>query len=87
MDPLVVLPAIVVIGLVMVVIPVIAATAWAARSARPVTCPQTGGLVEVRIAPGRAVLGLVAQARQHVVACDLWPRASCDHGCELAIVI
>lgn len=86
MDPEVVIPEVVAIGLGYVLLPAMAVHALGARRPHPVTCPENGAEAIVRLDPKRAVRALFSGAPQRVVACSRWPeRSGCDRACEAAV--
>jgi hypothetical protein len=87
MDPEVVIPEVVAIGLGYVVAPAILVAMADARSSRSVTCPENGQAATVRLDPKRAVLGFFTDAAPRVCGCSRWPeRAGCNRVCEAELV-
>ncbi|MFO0758488.1 MAG: hypothetical protein U0359_18490 [Byssovorax sp.] len=83
MDPEVVLPAVVAIGVGFVVLPMMGMQAAAARSPLPVICPDNGKEEHVRVGMKRALLSIFTDGPQEVVGCSRWPgKQDCDHACE-----
>lgn len=87
MDPEIVIPTILAIGIAYVVLPTMAIAAADASGPRMVRCPESAGPAAVRIDQRRAMLRMFNDACQRVTACSRWPeRAGCDRACESAIV-
>lgn len=82
-DPLLVAFAIVALGLLYVVMPVVVEAFLRFRRPRPLRCPQTGSQVRVSLAAGRAGLtSAFGSPRLRVAACSLWPeKQGCEQGC------
>jgi hypothetical protein len=86
MDPHIVLPEVIGIGLGFVVLPAIAIEMTTAGAPHPLACPRDGQAAEVRLDRKRAALALFTDARQRVSGCSLWPeRAECDRACEATL--
>lgn len=83
MDPEVVLPAVVGIGVGFVVLPMMGMQAAAARWPQPVVCPDNGKEEQVRVGMKRALLSIFTDGPQKVVDCSRWPeKCDCDRACE-----
>jgi hypothetical protein len=86
MDPQIVLPEVIAIGLGFVVLPAIAIEMGTAGGPHPVACPRDGQGAVVRLDRKRAALALFTDARNRVKGCSLWPeRTGCDRACEAAL--
>jgi hypothetical protein len=86
MDPEIVLPSVVGIGLTFVVVPAIAIAAADAHAKHLVVCPENGAEATVRLDAKRAVSVLFRGGAQRVCACSRWPdRTGCDRACEAQI--
>src|SRR5687768_10323115 len=91
MDPGLVLPALALIALGYVVVPVLLIALYDAQrdTFQPVSvaCPRDLAPAEVLIDPSRLALGRYLGVAQQVTLCDLWPDriGGCDRGCERSI--
>jgi hypothetical protein len=83
MDPGIVIPEMIGIGLAYAVIPAAVIGASAALQPQRVTCPENGEAAAVRLDFKRAALSLFADGRHRVRGCSRWPaRAGGDRACE-----
>jgi hypothetical protein len=86
MDPEVVLPAIMGIGVGFVVLPMMGMQAAAARWPQTVTCPDNGKEEQVRLGMKRALLTVFTDGQQRVTDCSRWPeKCDCNRACEAAL--
>ena len=86
MDPSMVIPEVVGIGLFYGLLPAIAIQAGAARRPRLVACPADGTSAAVRLDVGQAVRALFTDDPPRVTDCSHWPeRAGCDRACEACV--
>lgn len=86
MDPSVVIPSVVGIGLLYAVAPAAVVAATAARKPHLVLCPDNGQSETVRLDPVRAVRSFFGGGAQRVTSCSRWPeKAGCDRACEACL--
>lgn len=83
MDPVVVLPLLIAIGVIFVMVPVGLAVYAHYRRQKLVRCPETDGDAAVLIAAGRAGIAAAFGGRSlRAVSCSLWPeRRACGQAC------
>ena len=81
--PLLVILAVLAVGVLLVVVPVVLTTLSENREPRAVACPVTRGPATITVDAGRAAR-TAAFGRMHlsVAECSLWPeREGCAQGC------
>lgn len=82
MNAWVVLSAVLVIVLVAVVTPVAVSVFRDWRRPWRLSCPQTGAVAQIEVAPGEAALAEVLGRRPEIARCSLWPRLlACRQDC------
>ena len=83
MDPWVVLPALVVLAVVFVVVPVGAATFTHWRRPFRLTCPRAGAEAQIKVGATRAaVLAVLGRGVSGIERCSLWPTVQgCREDC------
>ena len=81
--PLITAAAIVSLGVLYVLFPMVVHTFQRYRNKRVVQCPETREMVEVDIDAGRAAFSSAfGRPRLTIKDCTLWPkRKDCDQGC------
>jgi hypothetical protein len=81
--PWIVLVAVLAVGLLYVLMPLVADTFRRFRSPRTLSCPETGGTAEIGIDASRAALSsAVGRPLLRVKTCSLWPeRDRCKQDC------
>lgn len=85
MDPAIVIPEVLLIGLFYLVIPA-ALIGALAGGRRDVRCPVDATPAELRLDRGRTALRVFADAPHCATECSLWPeRAGCDRACLAAL--
>lgn len=82
-QPWIVLAAIVAVGVLYVLLPVVAGVYRRYRAPRALRCPETGETAEVGVDARRAALGAAfGEPRLRVARCSRWPeRHGCDEAC------
>lgn len=80
------LVAIVAVGVLLVIVPVVMDTYFRFREKRTVGCPRTGLAAEVQVDPWHAaVTSIPGPPRMHVAGCTLWPtHERCGQECVAA---
>lgn len=74
MDPWVVLPAVIVVALIFVVVPVAVVTFVHWRRPLRLTCPRAGSEAQIRVSAARAaVAAVLARGAPGIERCSLWP--------------
>jgi hypothetical protein len=86
--PVLVILAVLGIGLLFVVLPVVLTTLSEHREPRRVVCPATGGPATISVDAGRAArTAAFGRVRLSVEKCTLWPeRQSCSRACLSPLV-
>jgi hypothetical protein len=81
--PWIVLVAVLAVGLLYVLMPLVADTFRRFRSPRMLSCPETGGNAEIGIDASRAALtSAFGRPLLRVKSCSLWPeRKQCKQDC------
>ena len=88
MDPEVVIPAVMGIGLAYVVAPVLGERLASAARPQRVTCPDNNEEQLVTLDLRRAAITAFAGGSQRVRGCSRWPeKAGCERACEAAIAV
>ncbi len=88
MDPEVVIPAVMGIGVAYVVAPVLGVQLVSARKPQRVTCPDDHREQFVTLDLKRAAVTAFTGGPQHVRGCSRWPeKAGCNRACEAAIAV
>jgi hypothetical protein len=74
-NPFILIAGIIAVGLLFVVAPVVFDTYRRFRNRKVITCPESHGLVEVSVDPGRAAFGAAfGKAMLRITSCSLWPK-------------
>jgi hypothetical protein len=81
--PLLVILAVLAVGVLLVVVPVVLTTLSENREPKPVACPVTRGPATITVDAGRAArTAAFGRIRLAVAQCSLWPeREGCAQGC------
>jgi len=81
--PWIAMAAVIALGMIYVLLPVIAHTFQRCRNKKVLKCPETGGYAEIDIdAPRAAFSSAFGKPLLRVKNCTLWPkRKKCPQGC------
>ncbi len=85
--PLITVIAIVSLGILYVLVPVVTYTFQRYRNKKIVQCPETQGMVEVNVDVGQAALSsALGRPLLRINNCTLWPkRKDCNQGCAISL--
>lgn len=81
--PLIVLTAVLALGLLYVVLPVLLQTFLSYRHSREVACPKENRFATIHLnAPAAALAAMRGKTNLQIRDCSLWPKAEgCDRAC------